>query len=339
MRPTNTADQTSHRFFSARLSLWGLISAGALANLLASVLGFGAHIYPLLDIFNAFRVQYGVALLIMALLFLGGRRKQAFIICMVGAVFNVAIFMPVYLNPNTAGPDEITLSALETDNNRTKTLLLHNISIDNTHYAAVLNTIANEDPDYIALLEVTTAWAQQLAPIRARYPHHIEEIRDDNFGIGFYSKSAFLNAKTDTFKDANNPSRFIRVTLADEPITFLITHPVPPIGNDFVNYRNATLQKLAAVASTTNGAIVLAGDLNTPPWSPVFHKLVTSSKLRDSRQGFGIQPTWPSHFKILYTPIDHVLISDEILVHNRRIGPANGSDHHAIILQLSVRGY
>ena len=76
------------------------------------------------------------------------------------------------------------------------------------------------------------------------------------------------------------------------------------------------------------------GDLNTTSWSPFFSDLIEESGLRDSRKGFGIQTTWPDGLFLLRIPIDHCLVSKDISVLDRRVGPSIGSDHFPVTVDL-----
>ena len=81
---------------------------------------------------------------------------------------------------------------------------------------------------------------------------------------------------------------------------------------------------------------MVVGDLNTSPWSPVFHDLLRASGLRDGRAGHGIQPTWPSLFPLLWTPIDHCLVSRGLIVQRFQRGPYVGSDHFPLIVDITL---
>jgi endonuclease/exonuclease/phosphatase (EEP) superfamily protein YafD len=90
------------------------------------------------------------------------------------------------------------------------------------------------------------------------------------------------------------------------------------------------------LARKRTGALVLLGDLNTTSWSPHFRDLINTAGLKDSRAGFGIQPTWPAGTPPLWIPLDHCLVSPEIKVHDRRVGPNVGSDHFPVIVEFSL---
>ncbi len=85
--------------------------------------------------------------------------------------------------------------------------------------------------------------------------------------------------------------------------------------------------------------LVFPGATNwSTPWSPHFRRLLRDSELRDVARGRGLSPTWYPTPLPLGIPIDHVLVSDEIGVAQREVGPDLGSDHRAVRVELSFRG-
>ncbi|MBW1762831.1 MAG: hypothetical protein JRJ64_15305 [Deltaproteobacteria bacterium] len=72
------------------------------------------------------------------------------------------------------------------------------------------------------------------------------------------------------------------------------------------------------------------------PWNHHFRRLLKRTGLRDSSQGRGVQPTWPTHNPLLRIPIDHCLHSEGIHVVQKKIGPAVGSDHYPVIVDFTM---
>ena len=116
---------------------------------------------------------------------------------------------------------------------------------------------------------------------------------------------------------------------------FAGTHPVPPGSRFLTDLRNDQLLKLALLVANRNAAAILVGDLNTTDHSPCFRQLLTRARLRDTRQGFGVQPSW-GPFQLLEIPIDHCLVSPHIAVRRRRVGPHLGSDHRPVAIDLQL---
>jgi endonuclease/exonuclease/phosphatase (EEP) superfamily protein YafD len=83
--------------------------------------------------------------------------------------------------------------------------------------------------------------------------------------------------------------------------------------------------------------LVVMGDLNASLWSPTYREMLRRSGLQDARRGFGplhTQSRFGFHF-LLGIPIDHCLVSDRIEVRLLRTGPALGSDHLALIVDIA----
>jgi endonuclease/exonuclease/phosphatase (EEP) superfamily protein YafD len=101
--------------------------------------------------------------------------------------------------------------------------------------------------------------------------------------------------------------------------------------------RDAQLAAIAAAARSKNGPLVLAGDLNVTSWSAAFDLLTDRTRLVDSRAGFGVQPSWPKWFGPGRIPIDHCLVTPEIAVRDRFVGPDLGSDHFPIVVDFTIQ--
>ncbi|MEM7519024.1 MAG: endonuclease/exonuclease/phosphatase family protein, partial [Planctomycetota bacterium] len=102
--------------------------------------------------------------------------------------------------------------------------------------------------------------------------------------------------------------------------------------------RDAELERIAAASRNEPSTIVL-GDLNASTTTPSFRSLLKDGALRDSRQGFGRQPSWFSTRPVrgVHLAIDHVLVGRDWIVTDRRVGPAVGSDHRGVIAALVRR--
>ena len=115
------------------------------------------------------------------------------------------------------------------------------------------------------------------------------------------------------------------------------SHPLPPVNPEYLRARNRQLDDLARfVSSQESHAKIVMMDMNATPWSYVFKDFLENSGLRDSRRGFGVQPTWPTWMPLLWIPIDHVFVSEGIKIVSRKIGPSLGSDHYPVTVDFTV---
>jgi len=132
------------------------------------------------------------------------------------------------------------------------------------------------------------------------------------------------------------PSVFAFIQVGRKRMAFLGTHPLPPANRDYAHHRNNQLEQIPASLEHIRDPVLLMGDLNTTPWSYVFKDLLRRTGLHNSLIGRGIQPSWPAPYPPLLIPLDHVLTSRDIIIHNRFTGPATGSDHYPVIVDFSI---
>jgi endonuclease/exonuclease/phosphatase (EEP) superfamily protein YafD len=76
------------------------------------------------------------------------------------------------------------------------------------------------------------------------------------------------------------------------------------------------------------------GDLNCTPFARSFAALCETAGVRDSARGFSLTNTWHIKSTFLGLPLDHILVSPDILVAERIVGPAVGSDHRWVMARL-----
>ena len=96
--------------------------------------------------------------------------------------------------------------------------------------------------------------------------------------------------------------------------------------------RNTQLDWLATQVKDASFPLVL-GDLNTTPWNHAFKRFISRGGLKNSSPTW--TGTWPAHFFPLRIPLDHCLTSKGLSVRSKEIGPAIGSDHAPILVQLA----
>jgi endonuclease/exonuclease/phosphatase (EEP) superfamily protein YafD len=99
--------------------------------------------------------------------------------------------------------------------------------------------------------------------------------------------------------------------------------------------RDQVFRDAARWVEHTRTAAIIAGDFNATPWSGAFERLRNEAGLDDSSLGFGVQPSWPSWLGPLGIPIDHCLYTGALAATARSIGPALGSDHRALTVELA----
>lgn len=126
------------------------------------------------------------------------------------------------------------------------------------------------------------------------------------------------------------------ITLNGQSLSILATHPLPPINNTLFAARNRQLLAMSELLQSLPDTKLAIADLNTTLWSPFSRQFESQVGIKNARQGFGIQPTWPTQSPLLYIPLDHVVLSNDIAVVNSRTGQPIGSDRLPIIVDLLI---
>ena len=311
-------------FFSLQLRWWSFLSAAEAATSAATLLGFLGPLWWGFDLFSHFRVQYLLGLGILAVvLLLGGRWKAAAIFFVMAAV-NLPAILPLYLGRTDAAPSTRVLR-----------VMLINVNTSSGDPTRVRQAVEAADPDFLVLEEVSARWMSELGWLQASHPHSVVEPREDNFGIALFSKLPFGRSDVLTIGSAGVPSLSATAATKGGELRLLATHPVPPSGADYAHWRDEQLALLPAHIDASV-PFLLIGDLNTTPWNHHFRRLLATTGLIDSSRGRGVQPTWPNFTFLLRLPIDHVLHSPSITVHDKTIGSDVGSDHFPVVVDFSL---
>ena len=306
------------------LRLTGIINLLSIGLLVATIYGFLGRLHWFLDLFSHFRVQYMQLCLPLIAFYLWKRMNKRAVAVVLIAAINYAFVLPLYFGKPDA-PDTKPIRAM-----------LMNLNAGNGNTEQVLEAIVKFDPDLLLLEEVTPKWAHELAGLDEKYKYKIAEPQAGCFGIMLLSKHPLERGEVIEVGTAGVPSMVCEAYFPQGTVSVIGTHPLPPIGAEYANHRNNQLAELPSIVKEQTHPVLLIGDLNVTPFSPWFGKLVSESGLKNSMKGFGFQPSWIGN-AFLKIPLDHVLHSEDIIIHNRMIGPNVGSDHLPVIVDFSMR--
>ena len=245
-------------------------------------------------------------------------------------LFNGSIILPWYL----AVEPKSTADQLSRD----LKVVFSNVQRSNQRYADVISMVKRESADIVVLEEVNDHWISKLAPLESDYPNKILLPKENHFGIAIYSLYPLSNVQEMYTTHVDIPSVIATADIDGVNINIVATHPPPPMSPVGLAIRNAQLEALGRVIADLEGPTVLIGDLNITMWSWYYQELERQSNLRNARYGFGIGNTWPTNWYLPKIPIDHVLISDHIIVKNMQVLKSVGSDHLPIAAELSIPG-
>lgn len=260
------------------------------------------------------------------------RIKLFFSVLMLAVLYQGYILHPYYLPVSRVVPDyEITAPE------RTFSLLVSNILMENKEVQAYLDLVAKLRPDVVLVMEPNDWWTKQLAPLRKIYTHHVEQPQDNQYGMNLYSRFPLSETKIHYFEDTGTPSIQTLLQLpSGDKIVFYGTHPRPPLPENSVSAADKELLIIAKRAREAERPVVVAGDFNDVPWSFTVKKFQEISQLRDIRVGRGFYNTFNAQSLILRLPIDHIFISPGIGLIHLENPVAYTSDHMALFVRLVV---
>ena len=307
---------TTARF---RKACWWLVGLGAALTAMSFLGGASWAV----ELFCHFRVQYawGFALLTVVLAL-----TRSWKLVVAGAVLvaiQVVLIAPSYIAPAKA----------ETLPEQRLRVVYANVNGANREHQRVLDLLRSEQADIVVIAELRAPLLDALQPLRDEgYPTFITHPRRDNYGIALLAKRE-LDGGVETLGGVETPPAIVARDPAAK-LTVIGLHPPPPMNGALSAERDRQLDAVIERVRSIDGNVVLLGDLNMTPWAPKFGELLGAGLL-DSREGFGVQTSWPASWPApLRIPIDHCLVSPEVVVTQRRIGPEIGSDHRPIVVDL-----
>lgn len=309
-----------------RIRLVGLLQAAAFATALFSLATIADQLHRLFELFSHFRLQYLLVSVLLAIVFIALRQRNWSSLMLAVAAINLWTVAPWYLGDGTAiaAPRESI------------TILHANVQTKNRDAARVLDWIEDVQPDIVFLQEVNERWLTSLDRLHTNYPYRHAAPRDDNFGIAVFARQPLQRVTQHDGPPLGLPSLIVETRLDGQPIRFVSTHPIPPIGKSGFDARNAQLADIASIIAATQPPVVLIGDLNTSMWSHHYEKFIAATGLKNARSGAGVMPTWPTFLPFAMIPIDHCLVSNDVIVLAIETGPDIGSDHLPLITELAL---
>jgi endonuclease/exonuclease/phosphatase (EEP) superfamily protein YafD len=241
-------------------------------------------------------------------------------------------------------------------------VMTFNVFRGNHRHGDVLAALQEARPDVLYLTEMSPEWHRALAPLSKIYPHHLGERSNLLLSVFPLEEARRVPVNFDTAQSAIRVSGDAMPVL-DEGLraswwnSEILTATVLANGNRLRiagihspipgSEVSVLMQRAIALvcrqelqADSRASARVLLGDFNTSCFSPTFRFIITQTGLRDSARGFGYTPTWGPRLPTepwlpwIGIPIDHVLVSREIRVRERKVGPAVGSDHRWVMAML-----
>lgn len=213
-----------------------------------------------------------------------------------------------------------------------------NVLDDQADSGQIAVLIDQLDPDLVFFQEMAKAPARVLSE---RFEHHYLIPGTECRGRGVASKHPA------EFGSLDLPWRlgvYARLTVADSTLTAAGVHMPNPIVFPWwqsVRHRSAQVESLLSWADEQRSdGLIIAGDMNASPAWPLYRQL--AERLEDlprqaaSMVGARPEPTWgwrPGWPRMLR--IDHVF-GRGVSATGTGVHPIRGSDHHAVVVDLTI---
>jgi endonuclease/exonuclease/phosphatase (EEP) superfamily protein YafD len=218
-------------------------------------------------------------------------------------------------------------------------LLVANVLMDNRQSEAFLEVVRDYDPDMILAVETDQWWEESLRPLEAKYPHRVKNPLDNTYGMLLYSRLEIIDPEIRFILKDNVPSMHMQVVLPSGDRVYMhFVHPDPPNPRyaTETTARDAELLIVGREVNARDKPTIIAGDFNDVAWSRTTTLFQKTSGLLDPRVGRGMYNSFNATNPLMRWPLDHVFHSDHFkLVHMER-GPAWGSDHFPVFIELSL---
>ncbi|MBD2034347.1 endonuclease/exonuclease/phosphatase family protein [Leptolyngbya sp. FACHB-321] len=317
-------------FLSKALAIVALLGTSLIA--LLSLAGNGGSHHWRLDLTAHFKLQYLVVSLGAFVCFWLWRscRWQRWLIglSVFCIVLNGVEVVPWYVPPSIIAPSSaITLRVLHS-----------NVLVRNRDYDSVTALVREVKPDLAVFQEVNARWLEALEAIRDVLPYTYAEPRSAGFGNVIYSALPLQQPSVQFLGQLKYASLATQVSKGGQTLSLLTAHPPPPIRQELFRWRNQLLAAIVPYVRSQTAPVMVIGDLNITMWSPYYKRLEAASGLQNSRVGFGILPSWSprSWLPWLAIPIDHCLVSPELVVLKTQLGRKVGSDHLPLIVDIAM---
>lgn len=223
--------------------------------------------------------------------------------------------------------------SVEADTTRAVTITTMNVNLVALNPRAFTDYLNQSNPDFLLLQDAEGLDPGLVRLLSERFGHFSSSEHFKPRGKVLFSRQPITDFRRVPIADSSDYYVY-DVTLDGQPLMLANVHTPNPTNKQSYLVRNAVFASLAEWAQSQSGPVVIAGDLNSTPWSSQFQDLVAQSGLKPVDQGQGLTGTWPSFLGRFGLPIDHILVPENVAVAEVSVGPDLGSDHRPFTARL-----
>ncbi|MFN2359637.1 MAG: endonuclease/exonuclease/phosphatase family protein [Marinobacter sp.] len=290
-----------------------------------------------LDFPRAQIVVVGIVILGLYLCYLDSHRLYDSVV--LGLLVLAVGYQGVKMFPYTVLMPKQVLTAESRSGDASLRLLVANVLIENRESEAFLDIVREYDPDVVLTVETDNWWEKALRPLEETYSYTLKHPLDNTYGMLLYSRLEMIDPEIRFILKDKIPSMHVQVVLPSGERVFMhFVHPDPPNPKyaTETTERDAELLIVGREAENRDKPTIVAGDFNDVAWSRTTSLFQKTSGLLDPRVGRGMYNTYHAMNPLLRWPLDHVFHSDHFKLLHMARGPAWGSDHFPIFIELSL---
>ena len=312
-----------------RLSIY-IFSVLSILIFLCSLAGYLDHWNFYLEYTANFKLQYLLFSFFTLIFWLLVRNYYWLFFSSIFVAINFSLIIPWYF-PAQKQFQNIPYESL-------RILSFNVLHYHNERYDDAIKLVKNKNVDIAVFLEATEPWDKKLLNLKKELPYHLSTPK---LQIEIYSKYPLEDTKVKLYGTYRGLV-ISQISLNKSNFVFVATHAYPQsyYGNEGWQIRNAQLEQgIGIQLGKIDKPVIVAGDLNVTMWSSQYKSMIANSGLKNTRQGFGVLPTQSRYFlhiPCLAIPLDHFLVSKNIVVKNMETGKPIGSDHLPIIVDLLI---
>jgi endonuclease/exonuclease/phosphatase (EEP) superfamily protein YafD len=287
----------------------------------------------------------GLGLLLAVAAILTGRRKLA-ALSLIVAVWNAFVIWP-YVSPSRAVPLADDRTVIKVIN--------FNLRFTNQRLDAVADYLIASGADIVGLVEATPRSKAALVRLKTAYPYSVDCVGSvPQCQNMLFSKYPLKNAYAGPIGGRYPTVAIAAVELpGGASVTVAVAHvmtpftgprrpltavdpaqPVPVFTDAPDLEQSHQAANLAAFLQRQPAELVLIGDFNSAPWSPLQQAFRAATGL-DNRDHLLL--TWPTGvWSIFRLPLDPVFVRGGAQVTEIRLGPNVGSDHFPVEAEIAL---
>lgn len=302
-------------------------------TLAGTVLLLGIRAWPY-ELLQHFVVHYFLLSCVLATGFLLLRRRVAATWSVILLMLFAGFLWNVYGVSERASLWAATSPSSSPGRLRSLTVITHNVRDTNKRHAELRAWLRSHPADVMVLQEVP---AKEVALYRNEhvYPYQLDifdptldnpKFPDDKAFVTLSKYPVAAEPKFKPFKQSR-PIVIVRVSIPDakDPWIVVVDTLDPKTMAGLVD-RDRLLLGIAQKISELSGPVVVAGDFNATPFTPVFNDFVRLANVSPMQSPVA---TYPALLGWLGIPIDHILVRD-VQVRNVEALSSIGSDHRPL---------